>query len=539
MPCAKGYNLSRNKFFFINFQLLVMKKIYTLMLAIVSMAAVTNAQPTVIPATDELILPQYAYFGGNIKTRIPIVCRLRITGLSANSTYRYFTGMSSDATKTTQTPGASYRINNTANAYGNVIGLSVNRSMNGSIIQNDVMYTLFTSPSYYAEFTTDGSGNYTGWFACATTGTASQQDKGANAYLYVQVNNGAGGTTLSKSFRTTSTIHLLDYTSTVGDANGGTALLGTSNVGDEKIVAIYDNVAASGRPLYCTFTENNNCASCTPVAGQLTEATLWTYPTIYSLVDNVSGSWAAIIPNNLPTGVQAINFLDIPTASLLTLSNAPATNTSADGTWNGVATANPAGDSTVPVKINSIQGSLLPVSLLEFKGSAAKEGVKLTWKTTQEINNKYFEISRSGTDGHYRTIGKVNAVANPGLINDYSFVDVQPNSGKNYYQLRQVDKDGSAHVSNTVFVMTGQQNQAIRMISAGSAEILVAITANNNGKGNLMYTDMLGAVLYKRAITLQNGENNIRIPVAGLAKGMGIVSFVSDNGERTSLKVIR
>ena len=517
-----------------------MKKIYALCLAFLGFAGFVVAQPTVIPASDELILPQYAYYGGTSAVhRMPFVCRLTLTGLTPGATYRYFTGMSSNGNATVQTPGAMYRINNGQNpTYGHITGYAANKAIAGSEIQNDQMITTFGSgDSRHCRFTADGSGNYTGWFACVPvngqTSNVPVQTIGSDVYFYVQIDNGTLSGGLAKSYRTTSTIKLLNYTNVPGDANGGTPLIGRSDVGSEKMVVIYDNTAATGRPLYCTFTENNN------QGGNLEESTIWTNPVIYKAVDGVSGSWAAIIPNTLTGGVKAINFHNINDASLITLSNSPAANTSADGVWNGVSTANPAGDSTQAIVINSIQGSgPLPVTLLNFKGVTAKEGVKLIWSTSQEINNRHFDIMRAGRDGKFQAIGRVNAVDIPGLLNEYSFIDRQPINGVNYYQLKQVDKDGSVNISNTVYVNAGQANKGMRLISASSAEIAVGIYANENNSGTILFTDVQGRVLHQRSIALQQGENIVRIPDAGAAKGVGVISFISSSSERMNLKVL-
>lgn len=477
---------------------------------------------------------------------MPFVVRLKLTGLTPNATYRYFTGMSSFSNLTAppatppapltghQSPGAMYRINNGQNAtYGHITGYGANKAIAGAELQNDEMITTFNSQDgRHCRFTTDGSGSYTGWFTCVTVGNATQQAMGSDVYFYVQLNNGGTGTTLVQSYRTTSTIKLLDYSTVAGDANGCTALLGTSDVGDEKMVAIYDNTAATGRPLYCTFTENNNNG------GALNEGTIWNNPLLYPTVDGKSGSWAAILPNNLSGGVKAINFLNINDASAITLSNAPLANTSADGSWNGVSTASPAGGATAPITINSIAGTLLPVKMLSFSGIGAKDGVRLFWTTAEEINNKHFEITRAGSDGQFKPIGRVNAAAIPDVTNEYSFVDRQPLAGKNYYQLKQVDKDGSVHLSKTVYVNAGQQRQAIRLVASGTTEIAVAITAGESSQGDIMYTDMQGRVLYKQSANLKPGENIIRIQLAGLSMQMGVISFTDTQGERVSLKVI-
>lgn len=517
-----------------------MKKLYASLLLLLGTMVAVQAQ-TLIPVDNELILPRYAYYGGTSSSntnRIPVAVRLKLSGLTANTTYRYLAGISSNPSlTTTQAPGPMYRINNTETAAGSITGYSAVKAINSSEINNDTMIT--AGASRHAKFTTDAAGEYTGWFATVPIGTAAasgQQAAGADVYFYINIgSNSTPASGIIQSFRTTSTIRLLDYSSVAGNVNGCTGLIGTSDVGSEKMVTIYDNTAGTGRPLYSTFTENNNSPG--SPTGNLNEGNIWTNPVLYPAVDGVSGSWAAIIPNSLSGGVKAINFYNAD-GTLLTLSNGPSANISNDGVWNGVATANPAGDSTRPIVINSIQGSSLPVQLLHFQGRAVKNSVELTWTTAQEKDNKHFEILRAGTDGRFFNIGTVAATTSTAATHQYSFVDAEPLSGKNLYRLRQVDKDGKSTTYKTIVVQAAQQAQAIRIVSVSNAELVLSVTAAAQGYGAISFTDMRGSVLHSRTVQLQQGENLIRIPMNGMPKQMGIVQVIGAQAERMHLKVI-
>ncbi len=511
-----------------------MKKIYSFVLAFVFCGSTAFSQ-TIIPVGDEIILPSYAYYGGTsvgVANRMPFVSRLRLTGLIAGATYRYVTGMSStNNLNTSQAPGNMYRINNGSNVtYGYVTGLVYTKSINSSEIQNDIMNTSVSS--FHGRFVADASGNYTGWFACVPTGNATQQANGSDVYFYIGLNNGSTGTTLAQSYRSTSTVKLLNYSNVPGNALGCTALVGTSDVTDEKIVTIYDNTTSSGRPLYCTFTENNNSG-----AGVLNEGTLWTNPQIYASVDGVSGKWAAIIPNSLSGGVQAINFLNISDGTPITLSNSPTPNTSSNGMWNGVSTANPVGDSTAAIVINSIASSVLPVNLISFNGVPVKGGIKLSWVTAEEINNKYFELRRAAKDGQFTTIAKINGNGNSQVNNYYNFIDPNPFSGTNLYQLKQVNLNGNATTYPIISVRYGGTSNHIKLISSTSNQLNISVGLSEAKTGNIIFADISGKVLYTRQASLMPGENVLKIPVQHISKQLGIISFVTAT-ERMSVKVL-
>jgi hypothetical protein len=89
-----------------------------------------------------------------------------------------------------------------------------------------------------------------------------------------------------------------------------------------------------------------------------------------------------------------------------------------------------------------------PVSLLSF--SLIKEEpnhVQLHWQTASELNNDHFSIERSSNGSNYEEIGLVKGAGNSSALLSYTFTDVQPLAGQNYYRLKQVDVDGTASYS--------------------------------------------------------------------------------------------
>lgn len=88
-----------------------------------------------------------------------------------------------------------------------------------------------------------------------------------------------------------------------------------------------------------------------------------------------------------------------------------------------------------------------PVELLSFMLSKESNQVLLHWQTASEINNDYFSIERSSDGQHFSTIGHVKGAGNSLSGLRYTFADVQPLAGLNYYRLKQVDFDGSVSYS--------------------------------------------------------------------------------------------
>lgn len=89
----------------------------------------------------------------------------------------------------------------------------------------------------------------------------------------------------------------------------------------------------------------------------------------------------------------------------------------------------------------------LPVELSLFEAGAHPEGVWLRWQTESEIQNDYFEVEH-GTDGvRFDPIGRQAGAGNSVQTQRYTFLHPEPPPGLHYYRLRQVDFDGTEHLS--------------------------------------------------------------------------------------------
>lgn len=118
----------------------------------------------------------------------------------------------------------------------------------------------------------------------------------------------------------------------------------------------------------------------------------------------------------------------------------------------------------------SIADLSLPVTLSSFNAIAAKNNVRIDWRTESEIENLGFIIQRSNTeDGVYEEIvsyktnqnliGQVNSAA----AKDYSYTDYEVVGGNNYwYKLVDVNINGkmTSHGPIHALVTSGNENLA-------------------------------------------------------------------------------
>ncbi len=109
----------------------------------------------------------------------------------------------------------------------------------------------------------------------------------------------------------------------------------------------------------------------------------------------------------------------------------------------------------------TILAPVLPVDLLSFQGTIlSKAKHLLTWKTTRETDNSFFEVQRTATGQIWEVIGKVSGSGDAQELNSYAFTDSSPLTGINLYRLRQVDRDGSFSFSPVLELMSAETSSA-------------------------------------------------------------------------------
>lgn len=176
----------------------------------------------------------------------------------------------------------------------------------------------------------------------------------------------------------------------------------------------------------------------------------------------------------------------------------------------------------------------LPLTFVAFNANTYDGGVLLSWKTTDEVNTKHFDVQWSQPGINFQKIGTVSSNNRSG-INNYQFKHIAPGKGLNYYRLKQVDVDGkftfSATIKVTVDNLSGlavYPNPVYDQLQlrADATEIVRAVTI----------TDAAGRLQLHMATT-----GNVRpviVPVQKLSKGIYWLQVTTDR-KTYRLKFIR
>jgi PKD repeat protein len=180
-----------------------------------------------------------------------------------------------------------------------------------------------------------------------------------------------------------------------------------------------------------------------------------------------------------------------------------------------------------PDAITSVQIAL-PISLLSFDARKSAEGKKadLQWVTTFEQNVSRFEIQRSADGVNFTTIGVVNAL---NAINgsNYSWQDIAPLLGVNYYRLRMVDTDASSKMGPVKTLRFGEKQELLVFPTLTSNIVFI----QSPKEVNAQLINMLGEVLQQKVV-----RGSSSLDLSGLPSGAYIVRI---KGEKQVFKIMK
>jgi hypothetical protein len=163
---------------------------------------------------------------------------------------------------------------------------------------------------------------------------------------------------------------------------------------------------------------------------------------------------------------------------------------------------------------------ILATSNLNFTVTKEDSEALLTWSTTSETDNNYFNIERSADGIIWQVIGTVNGRGNSTVLTKYSFTDALPLAGTNYYRLKQVDVNGQYNYSPVKYLTFAWQ--WLVKLYPNPVQNYVVLEFNNDKeeKANIVIQSVLGNSVFATQQQLVVGLNHITLnQVQQLAAG--------------------
>ncbi len=187
-----------------------------------------------------------------------------------------------------------------------------------------------------------------------------------------------------------------------------------------------------------------------------------------------------------------------------------------------------------------LKQDILPIQLLYFQGYVLNYGVLLRWGTATEINNFGFDIQRADSTKIFISIGFEPGSGNSNSPKHYFFVDsTLPGEGIYYYRLRQIDFDGTSHLSDTISIYYSltsihestkdikKENFSLINDKKNKSIRLVIPKVYNDKALRIRLFNITGELLFENANELTNPT--FYYSYSHLSNGVYLISIISDN----------
>lgn len=172
---------------------------------------------------------------------------------------------------------------------------------------------------------------------------------------------------------------------------------------------------------------------------------------------------------------------------------------------NNLVTTGPLGDenvgpNAVPFTYNFSYGTILPVRLLNFAAEYKNGKTSISWQVGEEQNVQAYEVEWSKDGRSFEKLKSVSANGNLG----YSAEHANPVTGKNFYRLKILDKDGKTAYSVVRLVNTS--GKAVVNIYPNPAQDFITI---DFGKVESLQTELklvnaLGITVYQTKLNVSS-----------------------------------
>ncbi len=210
-------------------------------------------------------------------------------------------------------------------------------------------------------------------------------------------------------------------------------------------------------------------------------------------------------------------------------------NNSTIGVFN-YTVSDASGSSCIQDAFNVSVFTSLPVTVSSFNATLNKDKVLLNWSTSQESNNKYFTIEKSGDGTNFGFLGKVDGAGTSAVNHNYRLVDYAPWEGSNYYRLSQTNSDGSIHYHEIKRVdYKNNKNFNAVILNNGNGHLGIVIKTTRSSNIQFKVVDMLGKEILDDSFFV--GSDGV-IKSINLKTGVYIIVVTNDRGERISNKVV-
>jgi type IX secretion system substrate protein len=169
----------------------------------------------------------------------------------------------------------------------------------------------------------------------------------------------------------------------------------------------------------------------------------------------------------------------------------------------------------------------LPVELVSFNAYKEEKNIIIEWTTATETNNNYFTVLKSVSASNFQSIAQITGAGNSTQTLNYSFTDIKPFEGINYYQLKQTDYNGQNSLSKIIAVNNTSSKINSLLITPNPATEEINIPGNFNIGDKLQVINALGKIIFQKEIL--QATSSFRLQTSNFPQGIYFVYAINGN----------
>jgi len=172
--------------------------------------------------------------------------------------------------------------------------------------------------------------------------------------------------------------------------------------------------------------------------------------------------------------------------------------------------------------------STLPVRFIDFNGRLDNNQAVLNWSTTNEINNKGYNVERSQDGVKFDAVAFVPGKGPGAQVNKYTYSDPKLLSGANYYRLKQIDLDGNFAYSSAIKI--DYSKFAWSVLGNGTANSWIQLQLDHKAAVSFKVYSLQGQLIksINKGVTMP-GTYTLPLNLGSSSHGVYIVKLQLDN----------
>jgi len=162
----------------------------------------------------------------------------------------------------------------------------------------------------------------------------------------------------------------------------------------------------------------------------------------------------------------------------------------------------------------------LPLSFIQCNAQSQASGNLISWTTTNESGVNYFEVQKSSDRISFARIATLPG-SNSGGVNNYRFVDNQPQTGIVYYRIVEVDNDGKKQMTAVMTVRAASTASGInKVFVAPGNQLVMDVFLDKSSEGEIQVLNNTGVTVARSRHNLSQGNSSVYINTPPLSAGI-------------------